>query len=114
CNLTHPTPEELIHKFALIDRYCEALGRDAREIRRTIYVKGFVGATDAEAMEQAQHASKKFSLDQQRIRGLLGSPETIRQRLRELEQLGVQEVIVLLHGVIHHESLRLLAQCLTR
>ncbi|MBO0784354.1 MAG: LLM class flavin-dependent oxidoreductase [Ktedonobacteraceae bacterium] len=72
CNLTHPTPEELIHKFALIDRYCEALGRDAREIRRTIYVKGFVGATDAEAMEQAQHASKKFPLDQQRIRGLLG------------------------------------------
>ncbi len=110
CNFTHPTPEEMVHKFARIKRYCQESGRDEREIRRTIYVNGCVGETDAEASEKAKGVPGKFSFDHLRLRGLLGSPATIRRRLLELEQVGVHEVIVSLHDVVSLEPLRLLAQ----
>ncbi|GER89708.1 LLM class F420-dependent oxidoreductase [Dictyobacter vulcani] len=109
CNFTHPTPEEMQHKFALIRQYCGEIGRDPAEIRRTIYVNGCVGETDPEAITKAQNVSQKFSIDAIRTRGLLGSPATIRQRLHDIEQLGVQEVIVSLSDV-DLPSLRLLAQ----
>jgi alkanesulfonate monooxygenase SsuD/methylene tetrahydromethanopterin reductase-like flavin-dependent oxidoreductase (luciferase family) len=112
CNFTHPSPEELIQKFALLKRYCQEIGRDEREIRRTIYVNGFIGETDAEAIARA--VPGKFSLDQMRIRGLIGSPATIRQRFDEMEQLGVQEIIIFMRDVAHLEPLRLLAQCMTQ
>jgi len=114
CNFTHPSPEEIAHKFTLIKQYCEAIGRDDREIRRTIYVNAFLGETDAEAVAKATRFPNKLSLDQLRKRGLLGTPDTIRQRLREIEQMGVQEVIVFMHDVTSREALRLLAQAINR
>lgn len=112
CNFTHPDPEELVRKFALIKHYCEDIGRDEREIRRTIYVNGCIGQTDAEAVKKAASITSKFSLDHFRLRGLLGSPDTIRQRLQEIEQQGVQEVMVFLWDVADRESLRLFAQAI--
>jgi F420-dependent oxidoreductase-like protein len=110
CNLTHPSPEEMAHKFALVKRYCEAIGRDHHEIRRTIYVNCYIAETDAQAIAQATSVPTKFSPEQIRLRGLLGSPETIRQRFKEIEQQGVQEVIIMLHAIATGEPLRLLAQ----
>ena len=112
CNFTHPSPEELIQKLALLKRYCQEIGRDEREIRRTIYVNGFIGETDVEAIAKAKAILSKFSLDQVRVRGLLGSPATVRQRLHEWEQLGVQEVIIFMRDIARLEPLRLLAQCM--
>jgi F420-dependent oxidoreductase-like protein len=114
CNFTHPGPEEMQQKFALIQRYCEEIGRDVRGIRRTIFVNGFLGETDAEAVAKASSIPSKFSLDHIRQRGLLGSPERVRERLRELEQAGVQEVMVNMRDVTHPESLRLLAEAASR
>ncbi len=113
CNFTHPDPEEMERKFTLIKDYCEAIGRDYREIHRTIYVNGFVGETDAEAISKAANIPSKFTLDHIRVRGLLGSPDTIRQRLREMEQKGVQEVIIFMRDVAQLGSLRLLAQAIS-
>ena len=110
CNFTHPTPEEMAHKFALIQRYCAEVGRDAREIRRTIYVNGVVGETDIQATMKANNLQGKFSTDHLQVRGLLGSPATIQKRLRDIEQCGVHEVIVCLPDSADVEALRLLAQ----
>jgi alkanesulfonate monooxygenase SsuD/methylene tetrahydromethanopterin reductase-like flavin-dependent oxidoreductase (luciferase family) len=77
-------------------------------------VNGFVGETDAEAVSKATNIPSKFTLDHIRGRGLLGSPDTIRQRLREMEQRGVQEVIIFMRDVAQIGSLRLLAQAISR
>lgn len=114
CNFTHPDPEEMVRKFALIKDYCEAIGRDYHEIHRTIYVNGLVGETDAEAVSKATSIPSRFALDHIRVRGLLGSPDTIRQRLHEMEQRGVQEVIVSMPDAAQIEPLRLLAQAISR
>jgi F420-dependent oxidoreductase-like protein len=108
CNFTHPTPQEIEHKFLLIQRYCENIGRDYHTIRRTIYVNGFLAESDAKAIEKLAHYHSKFSVEQ----GLLGNPDTLRHRLSEIEQLGVQEVIVFLPDVTDKETLHLLAQCI--
>ncbi|GHO98713.1 LLM class F420-dependent oxidoreductase [Reticulibacter mediterranei] len=110
CNFTHPSSEELAHKFALLKAYCNAIGREYHQIQRTIYVNGFLAPTDAEAEEQVSRAHSKFSVEHVRTRGLLGSPQTVRGRLEELEQMGVQEVIVFLRDAHDLESLHLLAQ----
>lgn len=111
CNFTHPDPTEMERKFALIRRYCEDIGRDHQEIRRTIYVNGCIGETHAEATARATALPKKFTLDHLRTRGLFGTPEVVQQRLYEMEQLGVQEVIVSLSDVTRSEVLHLFAQC---
>jgi alkanesulfonate monooxygenase SsuD/methylene tetrahydromethanopterin reductase-like flavin-dependent oxidoreductase (luciferase family) len=81
-------------------------------LHHTIYVNGFIGETDAEAIAQAQCVPGKFSLDHIRMRGLVGASETIAKRLREIEQNGVGEVIVFLHDIASIEPLRLLAQAM--
>lgn len=111
CNFTHPGPEELARKFSLIKAYCEAIGRDYQQIRRTIYINGCIAESDEEAIAKARSVSR-FSLEHIRTRGLLGTPATIRQRLSEIEQAGVQEVIVFLRDVADLTSLRLLARAM--
>ncbi|GHO76985.1 LLM class F420-dependent oxidoreductase [Ktedonobacter sp. SOSP1-85] len=110
CNFTHPDPEEMKRKFALIRQYCEDIGRDYNDIRRTIYVNGCLGETDAAAITSFQSTPSKVSLDHIRSRGLLGSPETIRQRLASYEEAGVQEIIVSLRDIAQLKPLHLLAQ----
>jgi F420-dependent oxidoreductase-like protein/mutator protein MutT len=112
CNFTHPTPEEMERKFALLKHYCEARGRDYQAIHRTIYVNGCLGETDAEAIAKASNMPSRFSLDHIRLRGLLGSPKTIRLRFQELEHQGVQEVIIFMRDVASITPLHLLAQAL--
>lgn len=112
CNLTHPTLEELRHKFALIKRYSEEIGRSDNEIRRTIYVNCFPGRTEAESLAKIASVSGNVPFEHICTRGLFGTPGMIRQRLLELEQHGVQEVIISRRSLFTEESLDLFAQCM--
>lgn len=112
CNLTHPTGEELARKFGLIKRYCKEIGRDESAIHRTIYVNCFPGKTEDEALAKIGNTSGKLNLEHVRARGLFGTPKMIRQRLIELEQHGVQEVIISRRSILFDESLSLIAKCI--
>ncbi len=112
CNLTHPTLEELDRKFALIKRYCKEFGRDESEIHHTIYVNCFPGESEAEALAKIVSTSGKLTFEHIRTRGLFGMPKMIRQRLIELEQHGVQEVIISRRSILSDKSLSLIAQCM--
>jgi len=112
CNLTHPTLEELTRKFALIKRYCKEIGRDEDDIHRTVYVNCFPGETEAEAIAKIASTSGKPTLEHIRARGLFGTPKLIHQRLIELEQHGVHEVIISRRSILFDESLNLFAQCM--
>jgi F420-dependent oxidoreductase-like protein len=112
CNFTHPTSEELARKFALLERYCAEDGRNARDIAHTIYVNGVVGETEEEARAKVAASQGKFTLDHLRARGVFGTPDMIRQRLSELEEQGVQEVILSRRSLEPFEMLHLFAQCM--
>lgn len=78
------------HKLAILKQHCENLGRDYESIHRTISTYCSIADSDEEAMALIPEGKRAGLNDL----ALVGSPETIRQRLAELEALGIQEVII--------------------
>ena len=92
CNVIE-SPERLAHKYAVLADHCAELGRDPAEIRRTAVTACLVGDTDAEARERLPAEHPLFPGDY-RSYCLVGTPETIRERLAAYEAAGVDELIV--------------------
>ncbi len=91
----------------MLKAHCEAVGRDYESIRRTTGAFCCIGETD----EQARAKFPAALLGRPVAAGaLIGSPETIRQRLAELEAVGVQEMILGFPDILQLDSLRFFAQ----
>src|SRR5487761_1137841 len=86
CNVSGDL-ETVKHKFAVLKEHCEAVGRDYESIHRTLVAFCAIGETD----EQARAKIPAGFLNRPSGQGALyGSPETLRQRLADLEESGVQ------------------------
>src|SRR6266567_112988 len=106
CNVTGDVPT-LQRKFAILKQHCETVGRDYESIRRTVTAFCAIGETD----EQARAKAPTALLNRPSGAGaLVGSPDTIRKRLAELEAIGVQEVILGFLDVLQLDALRFFAQ----
>lgn len=106
CNVTGDIAT-IQHKLAVLQHHCETLGRDYASIHRTVGVACAIGETD----EQARAKIPAELLHRPAFAGaLMGTPDTIRQRLAELEAAGVQEVILGFPDVLGLESLRFFAR----
>jgi F420-dependent oxidoreductase-like protein len=100
-------PETLQRKFAILRRHCDAVGRDYNSIRRTTGVVCAIGDTE----EQAQAKIPPGLVGRQMLTGaLIGAPDTIRQRLAELEAAGVQEMFLTFPDALELEPLRFFAR----
>lgn len=83
--------ETIEHKFDVLKSHYETSGRDYESIRRTAGAICCIGETD----EQAWAKFPAALLGRPVAAGaLIGSPETVRRRLAELEAIGVQEMIL--------------------
>ncbi|MFL5653638.1 MAG: hypothetical protein ACJ8CB_05605 [Ktedonobacteraceae bacterium] len=72
-----------------------------------------IAETDEQALERAQATNFARNVggpEYLRTRSLVGTPETIRKRLTEYEQIGAQEVILFIPAPQRLESLRLFAR----
>src|SRR5215471_2979282 len=88
CNVGNLEPEAIAHKFEILREHCEAIGRDYHMIHRTILLNCSIAETDEKAFEKAQRANlarNTGGVEYLRTRALVGTPETIRQRLAEYE-----------------------------
>jgi F420-dependent oxidoreductase-like protein len=113
CNVGNLTPEEIARKFAILRQHCENVGRDYNTIQRTILLNCAIAETDEKALEKAtraNYARNTQGAEYLRTRALVGTPETIRERLAEYEQIGAQEVILYFHDARELEPLRLFAR----
>jgi F420-dependent oxidoreductase-like protein len=99
--------ETIKHKFAVLKEHCEAVGRDYESIRRTSGAFCCIDETD----EKAQAKFPPELMGRSVAAGaLVGSPDTIRQRLAELEEAGVQEVVLGFPDILQLDSLRFFAR----
>ena len=106
CNI-YGDLETLQRKFAILKQHCETVGRDYNSIRRTAGAFCAIGETD----EQAQAKIPAELLGRPVFAGaLIGTPDTIRQSLAELEAIGVQEMILSFPDVLQLDALRLFAR----
>src|SRR6266702_1274696 len=106
CNVGGDLPT-IKHKFAVLKAHCEAVGRDYESIHRTTGTFCCIGETD----EQARAKFPAALLGRPVAAGaLIGTPETIRHRLAELEAAGVQEVILGFPDILQLDTLHFFAQ----
>jgi F420-dependent oxidoreductase-like protein len=86
-------PATMKQKFAVLKEHCETVGRDYESIHRTSTTFCLMADSDEQALEQLP-AEFKARLGNKVTTALIGSPETIRQRLVTYEEAGVQELLM--------------------
>jgi len=98
------------HKFAVLKRHCDELGRDYNSVRRTTLIDDCAIAETEEAAIAKLTPEDRNNLDEFRQTALVGTPEMIRRRLAEYEEAGVQEIIIRFVDATKLESIRLFAK----
>lgn len=89
------------HKFAVLKQHCEAIGRDYQSIHRTALTLGIVGETDEQARALVPAWAPLVSPGDIQSYGLVGTLDTIRQRIAGYEAAGVQELVIDFVNVPH-------------
>src|SRR6202051_2424564 len=82
--------ETIRHKLAVLKQHCETLGRDYATIHCTTGAVCSIADSDEEALALLPAHVR----EQLRDTSLVGSPETIRQRITTLEAAGIDELIL--------------------
>jgi alkanesulfonate monooxygenase SsuD/methylene tetrahydromethanopterin reductase-like flavin-dependent oxidoreductase (luciferase family) len=101
------TPETFVHKSNVLEQHCRDIGRDFGEITRSADYNVIIGETEKDVQDRLDwlidHYSKLVPDDEvQRYRHmfetgpLVGTPEQIVKKLRDLEKLGMTYAIIYL------------------
>lgn len=102
-------PASVEHSLAVLKRHCETIGRDYESIHRTTSTMCLMADSDEQALAHIP-AERKDRLRSTIHTALIGSPETIRQRLQAYEEAGVQELIMRFLDGTNLEAIRRFAQ----
>lgn len=115
CNIGHLDVAGLERKFSVLKKHCNEVGRNYSQIRRTVLFNCAIAETDEAAMAKSEPFRRNTPSGQLREQALIGTPETIRRRLAEIEQAGAQEIILYLPDAAQLEAVRLFArECMHR
>lgn len=106
CNVSGSL-ETIQHKFDVLKKHCEAVGRDYESIRRTVTLSCMIGETDEQAEAKVPAGLRSCAV---MASVLIGSPATLHKRLIKLEEAGVQEIILRFSDVLNLDMLRFFAK----
>jgi len=109
CN-TGGDPATVEHKFAVLKKHCETVGRDYESIKRTAVTPVAIGDTDEKARELFLSNATPLYPGDALSYGLIGSIDTIRQRIAAYEAAGVQELVLWFVDATKLESIRRFAR----
>jgi F420-dependent oxidoreductase-like protein len=93
CNVIE-SPEALRHKFEVLRRHCEGVGRKYDEVLRTSCSFAAITETDAEAAAAIPPWAPAVFPGAAADYLLVGTVETIRERIAAYEDAGVQELAI--------------------
>ena len=102
-------PATMRQKFAVLKEHCETVGRDYESIHRTSTTICLMADSDEQALALLP-AERKARLGNGVQTALIGSPETIRQRLAAYEEAGVQELLLRFVDGTNLEAIRRFAK----
>ncbi|MBM7789881.1 LLM class flavin-dependent oxidoreductase [Tenggerimyces flavus] len=93
CNVM-ASPEVIAHKYAILAEHCANVGRDDATIHRTATTVCIIRDTDAEARASLP-PGLEFAYPGDLVSYLLiGTVDTVRERLAAYEAAGVQELVI--------------------
>jgi alkanesulfonate monooxygenase SsuD/methylene tetrahydromethanopterin reductase-like flavin-dependent oxidoreductase (luciferase family) len=94
-NAPYLAPAEWKRKNEVLDRWCERLGRDSREIERTINVGFYMGADAAGAAREEARFQREWGADPRGFTGFFrGTPSQAADLVSEYRDAGVQRLNV--------------------
>jgi len=114
CNVGHLDNEGLARKFAIVKQHCDTVGRDYNTIHRTVLMNCAIADSEEQAWAKSAPFHRNIPSGHIREQALVGTPDTIRRRVAEIEQAGGQELILYFPDARYLTSLRMFAEaCLT-
>ncbi|MEW9555858.1 LLM class F420-dependent oxidoreductase [Nonomuraea sp. NPDC050783] len=105
CNIM-ASPDELKRKYGVLRDHCDAVGRDFGQIVRTASSYCIMADTDERARAAVPPWAPAVFPGDLGSYGLVGTPDTIRERLAAYEDAGVQELIVSFHEALDPNVVR--------
>jgi alkanesulfonate monooxygenase SsuD/methylene tetrahydromethanopterin reductase-like flavin-dependent oxidoreductase (luciferase family) len=102
---------ELEHKTSVLRSICADIGRDPDSIVLSVEAVMALAPDEASLPEVRRIAERRFGGPGFGLRdsGLIGTPQTIVSRLRELHDLGFGQIVLFMHDRASDETLELLA-----
>ena len=99
----------LEQKFSVLKQHCEDVGRDYNSIHRTVGTFCIIGDTDEQAQASFPEALKARSGSIVND-SLVGTIDTIRNRIAAYEAVGVQELQLIFPDAVQLDSIRRFAK----
>src|SRR5205085_5261059 len=96
-NIGSSSPEDVKQKFEILKNHCANVGRDYKTIRKTVLLNCSIGPDENETLQRAKKENFGRNAKGDEFitqRSLVGTPEKIKSRLVEYENVGVEEVIL--------------------
>jgi F420-dependent oxidoreductase-like protein len=105
CNVQEP-PREVARKLAILNEHCAAIGRDPTSITKTSTTYCIIADTDEQARAAVPAWAPLVFPGTLADYGLVGTIDTIRERLAGYEAAGVDELIVGFADALSADTLR--------
>jgi len=99
-NTFFATDEELRERKRALDEACERTGRDPSTLRYSLMAPCVIGEDEAAVRESARRIGERFARDPDEVierygeRGPVGTVDQVIGRLREIEQIGYERVML--------------------
>jgi len=108
CNV-QDSPDEIVRKFAVLAKHCETVGRDYSTITKTSTGYCIIADTDEEARAAVPPWAPMVFPGNVGDYGLIGTVDTIAERLKAYEAAGVDELLVGFHDSLSAQTVRVFA-----
>ncbi len=103
------------HKLEVLDRHCEAEGRDPSTITRTRLGALVIAETTADAERRARAVAEARGMDDERYRGyvIAGDPDAVREQVAAYLDTGLDGLVLNMHDAYDLDSVRLAGETLS-
>jgi F420-dependent oxidoreductase-like protein len=96
------------HKLDVLARHCADVGRDPREIRKSLTLRAILAEDEAALMERRRELAPTLPLDESRFRCL--TPEQCVELMRPFAALGAGDFLLAAYAPYDWQSLELFAR----
>jgi F420-dependent oxidoreductase-like protein len=104
------------HKLEVLERHCEAIGRDPASITKTRLGGLVIAATPAEADRKGREMAAARGMDEERYRGyvIAGDPDGVTEQVAAYLDAGLDGLICNMHDAQDLEPVRLAGETLAK
>jgi alkanesulfonate monooxygenase SsuD/methylene tetrahydromethanopterin reductase-like flavin-dependent oxidoreductase (luciferase family) len=105
------TTDEVRHKNAVLDRHCQDVGRDPRNVLRTHFTSWLMLApTEEAAQAKLAHYYPEGINEEQQFSRVVGTPAQVAATYQSLVEAGMQYFVVQTLDAADTETIELLAR----